>query len=333
MLTHRNLATMASCYFIDVDAVAPADAIVYAAPMSHGCGLYHPAPAWRGARHVVPALGRLRPGRAVRARPRARRPLSFRRADHGPAPGRPRAGAAWADAAATASRPSSTAAAPMYLADIRRALAVMGPRFVQIYGQGETPMTITALSRAHLADARASALARAARLGRRRRRRRCEVRVADAQGASWPPARSARSWCAATPVMAGYWRNPEATAAGAARRLALDRRHRRPRRRRLPDAEGPQQGPASSAAAPTSTRARSRRCCCATRAWREVAVVGRAGPEWGEIVVAFVVAQPGQRRRRSDARRATASSTSRASSGPSATASSTRCRRTTTARC
>ena len=41
---------------------------------------------------------------------------------------------------------------PMYGQDIRRALATMGPRFVQIYGQGESPMTITALSRAHLAD-------------------------------------------------------------------------------------------------------------------------------------------------------------------------------------
>src|SRR6185369_15596232 len=33
---------------------------------------------------------------------------------------------------------------PRYLADIRRALEVMGNRFVQIYGQGESPMTITA---------------------------------------------------------------------------------------------------------------------------------------------------------------------------------------------
>jgi long-chain acyl-CoA synthetase len=42
--------------------------------------------------------------------------------------------------------------APMYAADIQRALRVMGPRFVQIYGQGESPMVGTALSRAHLAD-------------------------------------------------------------------------------------------------------------------------------------------------------------------------------------
>ncbi|MFY8089560.1 MAG: long-chain fatty acid--CoA ligase, partial [Rubrivivax sp.] len=42
--------------------------------------------------------------------------------------------------------------APMYRADIERALAVMGPRFVQIYGQGETPMVATALSRQQLAN-------------------------------------------------------------------------------------------------------------------------------------------------------------------------------------
>ena len=32
---------------------------------------------------------------------------------------------------------------PMYLADIQQALEVVGPHFAQIYGQGESPMTIT----------------------------------------------------------------------------------------------------------------------------------------------------------------------------------------------
>jgi len=40
MLTHRNLLTMTLCYFADVDPVQPQDAILYAAPMSHGAGLY-----------------------------------------------------------------------------------------------------------------------------------------------------------------------------------------------------------------------------------------------------------------------------------------------------
>src|SRR5215207_639563 len=42
--------------------------------------------------------------------------------------------------------------APMYLADLEDALAVFGPRLAQIYGQGETPMTITALSKADHAE-------------------------------------------------------------------------------------------------------------------------------------------------------------------------------------
>ena len=40
MLTHRNLVTMGLAYFADVDPATPDDAMAYAAPMSHGCGLY-----------------------------------------------------------------------------------------------------------------------------------------------------------------------------------------------------------------------------------------------------------------------------------------------------
>ena len=36
----------------------------------------------------------------------------------------------------------------MYVEDCQRALALLGSKLIQIYGQGESPMTITALSRA-----------------------------------------------------------------------------------------------------------------------------------------------------------------------------------------
>jgi long-chain acyl-CoA synthetase len=42
--------------------------------------------------------------------------------------------------------------APMYVADARAAIDRFGPRFAQIYGQGESPMTITTLSKQDIAD-------------------------------------------------------------------------------------------------------------------------------------------------------------------------------------
>ena len=64
----------------------------------------------------------------------------------------------------------------------------------------------------------------------------------------------------------------------------------------------------------------------------EASVVGRPHPDWGEEVVAFIVARPGAE---VEGRRSTgsASTTSPASSARANTASSTRCRRTITARC
>ncbi len=40
----------------------------------------------------------------------------------------------------------------MYVEDCKRAMAVLGNKLAQIYGQGESPMTITALSKARHAE-------------------------------------------------------------------------------------------------------------------------------------------------------------------------------------
>src|SRR5207244_9185184 len=36
---------------------------------------------------------------------------------------------------------------PMYVADLKKALSLFGPRLFQLFGQGESPMTITGLSK------------------------------------------------------------------------------------------------------------------------------------------------------------------------------------------
>jgi long-chain acyl-CoA synthetase len=54
MLTHRVLAAASYAYAAEVDPIAPGDALLHAAPMSHGSGLYMMAHVARLGVHVVP---------------------------------------------------------------------------------------------------------------------------------------------------------------------------------------------------------------------------------------------------------------------------------------
>ena len=83
----------------------------------------------------------------------------------------------------------------MYLADLEAALDVFGPRLAQIYGQGETPMTITALSKADHADRDPGASTCRASASPAPTSRSASSTTKTAIS---PPARSARSWSAAT---------------------------------------------------------------------------------------------------------------------------------------
>jgi long-chain acyl-CoA synthetase len=153
MITHRNLMTMGLGYFCDVDAVAAHNTIAYAAPMSHGAGIYAIPHLMAGARHMVPPSGGFEPAELF-ALGQQVGPLSMfaaptivkRLVDHAEAEGLS------VQACGQSFKTVVYGGAPMYAADIQRALRVMGPRFVQIYGQGESPMVGTALSRHHLQD-------------------------------------------------------------------------------------------------------------------------------------------------------------------------------------
>lgn len=98
----------------------------------------------------------------------------------------------------------------MYLEDIRRALDVMGNRFVQIYGQGETPMTITALSKFHIGNSKHPRyLERLGSVGIAQAA--VEVRIVDASGQVLPHGESGEIIVRGDTVMSGYWGNPTAT--------------------------------------------------------------------------------------------------------------------------
>jgi long-chain acyl-CoA synthetase len=288
MLSHRNLMAMTMCYFTDVDPVTPQDAIVYAAPISHGAGMYNFAHVLAAARHVVPESDGFDPEALVAFSRHHGRLAMFaaptmvkRLVDH----------VEQSDADPSGFKTIIYGGGPMYAEDICRALDIMGDRFVQIYGQGESPMTITALSRAHLGDRHHPRYAqRVASVGVAQSM--VEVRVGDTEGRPVSTDEVGEVLVRGETVMRGYWQNPQATGTTIRDGWLFT-------------------GDVGSIDADgfLTLRDRSKDVIISGGSniypreveevllrhpdIAEVSVIGRRHPEWGEVVVAFVVAKPG----------------------------------------
>jgi acyl-CoA synthetase (AMP-forming)/AMP-acid ligase II len=233
-LTHGNLLMASLSYYADIGAVSARDSVLHAAPLSHGSGLYGLPHVAKGAVSVFPASGSLDgaelttlverwPGLSFFAAPIM---LSRLAADP-----------ALVDASAADTRGASDVAglaglggvagvaglaglaglktiiyggAPMYLPDLERALATFGPRLAQIYGQGETPMTITSLSMADHAD-RDHPRWEARMQGVGFARTDVEVRVVDGDDQQVPVGALGEVVVRGAVVMSGYWNEPEAS--------------------------------------------------------------------------------------------------------------------------
>jgi acyl-CoA synthetase (AMP-forming)/AMP-acid ligase II len=207
VLTHRNLLFMCHCYYADIDFIGPEDTILHAAPLTHGSGLYGLAHLARGSHNVI-LSGSFDPERvfdAVATRANvsmfAAPTMVSRLINH-------------ARAGSSDTRGLKTIAyggAPMYVADLERALELFGPRLYQLYGQGESPMTITGLDKATHADR--SRPGYEARLGSAGvARTGVAVKVVDEAGHEVPLGEVGEIITRSDCVMQGYWNNPEANA-------------------------------------------------------------------------------------------------------------------------
>jgi len=285
MLSHGNLIAMSLSYLADVDTVTGDDAALYCAPMSHGSGLYNFVHVRQGARHVVPPSRGFDPAeifglaRALKHVSMFAAPTMVRRlVEHAEAAGE----------TGEAIKTIVYGGGPMYLADITRALSVLGPRFVQIYGQGESPMTITALGRAwHLGvpdPKRLGSVGQAQSV--------VDVRITGDGGDPLPAGIDGEIEVRGLTVMSGYWRDPEATA-----KSIRDGWLRTGDIGRL-DAEGfltltDRSKDVIISGGSNIYPREVEEVLLQHPSVQEASVIGEADAEWGEIVVAFIVARPG----------------------------------------
>jgi long-chain acyl-CoA synthetase len=284
MITHRNILCMTRCYFADVDTISARDCLLHAAPMSHGSGMYNFPHMVAAANQVIPesghfdpaeifALSKRWPGMTLFAAPTMVKRLVAHASERAPN----------LDGLKTI----VYGGGPMYLEDARQALNVIGPRLVQIYGQGESPMTITALSKFHISDrAHPRYEQRLASVGVAQSA--VEVVVADEEDRPLPPERTGEVLVRGDSVMRGYWRDPEATAQTLRNGWlhtgdlgSLDSDGFLTLRDRSKDM-------IISGGANIYPR-EVEEVLLRHPAVEEVSVVGRPHPEWGEEVVAFVV--------------------------------------------
>ena len=284
ILSSDNIEAMTLAYLADVDDVSQQDAALYAAPMSHGAGLYNFMHVLRGARHVVPLSAGFDADEILKLAPDLQHVSMF--------------------AAPTMVRRLVTRAkelgmdgdgiktivyggGPMYVADIIEAVDVMGPRFVQIFGQGECPMAISALSREHVSDRshprwreRLGSVGVAQSV--------VEVQVRGVDGQQLPLGEIGEICVAGTPVMRGYWQNHDATQA------TISDGWLKTGDMGALDGEG---------FLTLSDRSKDVVISGGTNIYpreveeallmhlqvAEVSVIGKPDPEWGETVIAFVV--------------------------------------------
>ena len=288
MISAGNISAMALSYFSDVDEVSSEDAILYAAPMSHGAGIYNFMHVIKGARHVVPRSHGFDADEILKLAPKIKNISMFaaptmvkRLVEHARAIGSTGVGI----------KTIIYAGGPMYVADIITAVDLLGDKFVQVYGQGECPMGITALRREFICDRdHVSWRERLGSVGVAQTP--VLVRIGDRDGATVPNGAIGEVLVSGATVMMGYWKNPDATATtirdgwlwtgdmGAMDDDGFITLHDRSKDMIISG---------GSNIYPREVE----EVILELEAVAEVAVVGRAHSEWGEVVVAFVVAAAG----------------------------------------
>ncbi|HVU71418.1 MAG TPA: AMP-binding protein [Mycobacteriales bacterium] len=208
MLTHGVLTFTTASWLADLTPLDHTDVTLHTAPLTHGAGFHAIAATARGAHQVIAPPGPFDPAATLALIDAAGVTNTWMVPTQ----------IVMLTDAARASRPALPTlerivygGAAFAVPDLRDALEVLGPRLVQLYGQGETPMTATVLTPEDHAAALGGdhperlASAGVARPG-------CDIRIFGADDEELPAGEVGELVVRGPSVMLGYWNRADATA-------------------------------------------------------------------------------------------------------------------------
>jgi acyl-CoA synthetase (AMP-forming)/AMP-acid ligase II len=209
MVTHGNLRFMSDHYPDEVYTLRDDDVVMHAGPLTHGSGLWALPLTAGAATHLIPTSTRFDPEHIFKLVEAERvtkiafiAPTMITMLLNAPAVDR---------YDMSSLRFIGYGGSPMYVEDLKRAVGRWGPILCQIYGQGESPMTISMLTpEDHRLIEDPAAQRRLASAGRVRRD--ITVAILDENDRELDDEQIGEIAIRGAVVMKGYWNKAEATA-------------------------------------------------------------------------------------------------------------------------
>jgi len=204
---HRMVRVVIMNYLADVYNIQPGEIVLHAAPMSHGSGIVALPAIARGATNAVFDSPSFEPKKLFET-------IEALKVSH-IAFLAPTQIIKMLDEYVAGQHDLSTlkaicyGGAPIHVEQLKSAVRTFGPVFAQIYGQGESPITITGLNAAEHARLLKAGDPRIGSAGQVRTD--VEAHCVDENDNPLPPGKAGEVVARGDIVMPGYWKNPEAS--------------------------------------------------------------------------------------------------------------------------
>lgn len=205
---HRMVRCVIMNYLADLHNIQPGEVVLHCAPMSHGSGIVALPAVARGAVNAITDSASFDVDRLLATVERLgvshiafMAPTQIIKMLEDYVPGRHDLSTLQA---------ICYGGAPIHVEQLRQAMETFGPVFVQLYGQGEAPITITGLTKEAHARLLANGDKRIGSAGQVRTD--VEARCVNQDDRPLPPGEAGEVVARGDVVMPGYWNNPEASA-------------------------------------------------------------------------------------------------------------------------